>query len=99
MKKSPNQTPFSRLEVPRSGWGRQFPGRYGRLPVDRSLADLRADHFLGYPGLVGDTIRELIAGGGVWNSGGYRQHFVEELTPVFVMLEVQAPGCLVEQVL
>jgi hypothetical protein len=46
-----------------------------------------------------NTISELVAGGGVWDSGSNRKHLIEELTPVLVLLEVQAPGRLVEQVL
>ena len=57
-------------------------------PLDGRLPDLRADHLFGNPRLVRQPIGELVAGRGVRNPGGDRQHPVQELPPAVVAAEV-----------
>ena len=63
------------------------------------LADFRPDDLFRNPGLVGDPVRELVAGRRIRNPGRHRQHPAQELPPAVVVPEIEPRGRLIEQVL
>ena len=76
---------------------RQFPLGERRLLRHGRLADLRPHDLFGNAGLVGQPIRELIAGGGIGDAGRDRQHLLQERPTSLVGTQVVLPGGAVEQ--
>jgi hypothetical protein len=96
MEQSPDEGPLGRLGLTQI---RHFLRRHRHAAGHGCLTDFGPYHLFRDLRSVSDSVGKLVSSRCVGNPRGYGEHLSEELPPVLVVAEIEAGGCLINQVL